>query len=73
VVFVDGQILAEPGSGKNLVQLSGERNQTKKVKTPQNLPLEIKRSPIQTHQARQRCKEFCKFSFENSNLFFFYE
>jgi hypothetical protein len=58
VVFVDGQVLAEQGSGKNLVELRGEENQIRKIKTPQNLPLEIKHSSIQVHQTRQRCKEF---------------
>jgi carbamoyl-phosphate synthase/aspartate carbamoyltransferase/dihydroorotase len=58
VVFVDGQVLAEQGSGKNLIHLRGENNQMKRIKTPQNLPLETKRSPLQTHQSRQRCKEF---------------
>jgi carbamoyl-phosphate synthase/aspartate carbamoyltransferase/dihydroorotase len=58
VVFVDGQVLAEQGSGKNLVQLRGEKSQMKRIKTPQNLPLENKRSPVQPHQLRQRCKQF---------------
>ena len=56
VVFVDGQVLAEQGSGKNLTSLRGEKNQIKRVKTPQNLFLDIKRSPVHTSQARQRCK-----------------
>jgi len=55
VVFVDGQVLAEQGTGKNLAHLRGETNQMRKVKTPQNLPLEIKRSP---NHIRQRCKQF---------------
>ncbi|CAF1565450.1 unnamed protein product, partial [Adineta ricciae] len=54
VVFVDGQVLAEQGSGKNLTSLRGEKNQIKRVKTPQNLPLDVKRSPIHASQARQR-------------------
>jgi carbamoyl-phosphate synthase/aspartate carbamoyltransferase/dihydroorotase len=56
VVFVDGQVLAEPGSGKNVIQLRGEKNQIRRVKTPQNLPLEIKRSPQQAYSPRKRCK-----------------
>ena len=50
VVFVDGQVLAEQGSGKNIIQLRGEM---KKTKTSLNLSLEVKRSPVHT---RQRCK-----------------
>jgi carbamoyl-phosphate synthase/aspartate carbamoyltransferase/dihydroorotase len=56
VVFVDGQVLAEQGSGKNLIHLRGDKNQIKRVKTPQNLVLETKRSPTQAHSTRQRCK-----------------
>ena len=54
VVFVDGQVLAEPGSGKNLAHLRGDKNQMKRIKTPQTLPMDVKRSP--GGQARQRCK-----------------
>ena len=56
VVFVDGQVLAEQGTGKNLMSLRGENNKIKRIKTPQNLPLDAKRSPNSTQQARQRCK-----------------
>ncbi|CAF1336207.1 unnamed protein product [Adineta steineri] len=55
VVVVDGQVLAEQGTGKNLVHLRDKNNKKiKRVKTPQNLILETKRSPLQMHQTRQR-------------------
>lgn len=56
VVFVDGQVIAEPGSGKNIAQLRGEKNQMKRVKTPQTLLLETKKSPRPPPSTRQRCK-----------------
>ncbi|UJR35525.1 hypothetical protein I4U23_028279 [Adineta vaga] len=54
VVFVDGQVLAEQGTGKNLMNSRVEQNQLKRVKTPQNLPLDLKRSPNHAPQIRQR-------------------
>ncbi|CAF0784945.1 unnamed protein product [Rotaria sordida] len=54
VAFVDGQVLAEQGTGKNLIHLRGELNRMKKLKTPQNLILENKRSPTQADRKRHR-------------------
>lgn len=65
VVFVDGQILAEQGSGKNLSHLRGEKGQLKRIKTPQNLPLDVKRSPLQTQLSRQRCNRLFRFYFNS--------
>ena len=56
VVFVDGQVLAEPGAGKNVANLRGETQQTKKVKPAPSLPIEVKQSPVQSNQTRQRCE-----------------
>ena len=57
VVFVDGQVLAEQGFGKNISELRGENSQAKKIKPAQaSLAMEMKRSPLQTNQARQRCE-----------------
>ncbi|CAM2704180.1 unnamed protein product [Rotaria socialis] len=54
VVFVDGQVLAEQGTGRNIVQLRGESNHAKKIKATQNLVLEKKYSPHEIERKRQR-------------------
>lgn len=56
VVFVDGQVLAQQGTGKNLASMRSDKKQVKRIKTPQTLPTEVKHSPSHAPQTRQRCE-----------------
>jgi len=55
VVFVDGHVVADRGAAKNVARTHGEPVSMKKVKTPQTISIEAKRSPAQiTAMNRQR-------------------
>lgn len=57
VVFVDGCVIADRGTGKNVVQNREQPVSTKKIKTTTSIPIEPKHSPIQAIPiTRQRCK-----------------
>lgn len=71
VVFVDGNVLAEPGTGKNINQLHGESIHGKKSKPHQNLPIQKKHSPIQTERKRQRCKQLTCICFSRVLIVYF--